>query len=118
MKEVLVNNFLALAAIPRPTFHEEAVGRYLCERAAARGLSARRDAVGNVIVDRPAAPGLEELPRNDLRLRNLHLSQYDGPANDLGNAVNDTYIKVTGQPDGVRSYGKVADLLIAYFLTE
>ena len=64
------------------------------------------------------AGGLEELPRNDLRLRNMHLSQYDGPANDLGNAVNDTYIKVTGQPDGVRSYGKVADLLIAYFLTE
>jgi len=64
------------------------------------------------------AGGLEELPRNDLRLRNLHLSQYDGPANDLGNAVNDTYIKVTGQPDGVRSYGKVADLLIAYFLAE
>lgn len=63
MKEVLVNNFQALAAIPRPTFHEEAVGRYLCERAAARGLSVRRDAVGNVIVDRPAAPGLEELPR-------------------------------------------------------
>lgn len=61
---------------------------------------------------------LEELPRQDLRLRNQHLAQYDGPANDLGNAVNDTYIKITGQPDGVRSYGKVADLLIAYFLEQ
>jgi len=61
---------------------------------------------------------LEELPRADLALRNEHLRQYDGPANDLGNAVNDTYIKVTGQPEGVRSYGKVADLLIAYFLAE
>lgn len=64
------------------------------------------------------AGGLEELPRQDLSLRNAHLQQYDGPVNQLGNAVNDTYIKVTGQPDGVRSYGKVADLLIAYFLEQ
>ena len=63
-----------------------------------------------------AAVRLEQLPRQDLNARNTHLMQYQGPAHDLGNAVNDTYIKVTGQPDGVRSYGKVADLLIAYFL--
>jgi hypothetical protein len=65
-----------------------------------------------------AVSRLETVPRQDMRLRNQHLAQYDGPANDLGNAVNDTYIKVTGQPDGVRSYGKVADLLIAYFLEQ
>lgn len=30
--------------------------------------------------------------------------------------VNDTYLKVNGQPDGVKSYGKMVDLLIANYL--
>ena len=67
MNEVLVDNFVALTAIPHPTFHEEAVSRYLCERALAHGLNARRDGVGNVIVDRAAAPGFENAPRTILQ---------------------------------------------------
>jgi hypothetical protein len=34
----------------------------------------------------------------------------------ISNAVNDTYLKVQGQEDGVKSYGRVVDLLIADYL--
>jgi hypothetical protein len=34
----------------------------------------------------------------------------------VSNAVNDTYLQIQGQTDGVRSYGRVADLLIADYL--
>jgi hypothetical protein len=32
--------------------------------------------------------------------------------------VNDTYIKGTGQPEGVAAYSKAADLVIAYMHSE
>ncbi len=63
MDQVFIDNFLALAAIPRPSHREERVSRYLYERALARGLTAARDEKGNVVIDRPAAPGCENAPR-------------------------------------------------------
>lgn len=62
MNEIFVNNFLALCAIPHPSGHEEAISRYLYERALSKGLTARRDRAGNVVIDRPAAPGFENAP--------------------------------------------------------
>jgi len=37
---------------------------------------------------------------------------------NVSNTVNDTYIKSTGQEDGVKSYGKVVDLLLTYYEKE
>ena len=50
----------------------------------------------------------------DLKALNAHIRQYDGPVKDLGESVNDHYIKATGQPEGLRSYGLMVDLLIAW----
>ena len=50
----------------------------------------------------------------DLRALNAQVHKYDGPAKNLGDAVNDRFIKATGQPDGLRSYGLMVDLLIAW----
>ncbi len=50
----------------------------------------------------------------DLQVRRLHSEKYQTPIRDVGTAVNDTFIKATGQPDGVRSYGMMVDLLLAY----
>ncbi len=36
----------------------------------------------------------------------------------VSDKVNDTYLKVNGQTDGVKSYGKMVDLLIAQYLAE
>ncbi len=53
--------------------------------------------------------------RDDLAAKSAHLKKYEGKLNDLGSSVNDAYIKSTGQPDGVRSYGLMVDLLISYY---
>lgn len=62
MDEVFLNNFKALCAIPHGTHHEEALGQYILERALSKGLTARRDAIGNVILEREAAAGFENAP--------------------------------------------------------
>lgn len=50
----------------------------------------------------------------DLSAKNAHLEKYESRLEDLGSAVNDAYIKSTGQPEGVKSYGLMVDLLISY----
>lgn len=56
--------------------------------------------------------------RHDIQVLNTSLARFEGPLNRAGNAINNAYIKSTGQPDGVRSYGKVVDLLLAYYLAQ
>ncbi|MGB4468994.1 MAG: beta-Ala-His dipeptidase [Azovibrio sp.] len=55
-------HFATLCAIPRPSKHEAALRRHLMDWAAARGLDAREDAAGNLILTRPASPGREQAP--------------------------------------------------------
>ena len=33
----------------------------------------------------------------------------------MADKVNDTYLKVNGQTDGVQSYNRMVDLIVAYF---
>lgn len=54
--------------------------------------------------------------RLDLRVQSEHWARYESPVQEVGTAVNDAYIRATGQPDGVRSYGKMVDLLISWRL--
>ncbi|MCH3948044.1 MAG: DUF3810 domain-containing protein [Olsenella sp.] len=43
-----------------------------------------------------------------------HYKAYEGPFEDVGTSVNDTYLKSFGEKDGVRSYGLVVDYLLAW----
>lgn len=52
--------FLEICRIPRPSGQEEKMGEYLMEFATARGLACRRDDVGNVLISKPATPGFED----------------------------------------------------------
>lgn len=61
------------------------------------------------------AQGRGQLLNDDIAQLNAHLAQYDTPAREVGSAVNDTYIKATGQPDGVQTYGMVVDLLLGWY---
>ena len=36
----------------------------------------------------------------------------------VGDTVNDTYIKVSGDEQGTASYGKVSDLLVNWYIEE
>lgn len=54
--------------------------------------------------------------RRDIRALNDFLRQFEGPAKEAGDRINDAYLKSNHQPAGVRSYGDMVDLLIAYTL--
>lgn len=55
----ILATFEAINRVPRCSHHEEAIGMWLLEWAAARGLAAERDAAGNVLIRVPAMHGLE-----------------------------------------------------------
>lgn len=50
----------------------------------------------------------------DLAANSEFWSRYEGRVAQVANTVNDTYLKANGQADGVESYGKMVDLLLAY----
>lgn len=54
--------FKELTTIPRESGHEGPVTDWLCAWAAAHGLECKRDATGNVLISRKAAPGKEKVP--------------------------------------------------------
>ncbi len=53
----------------------------------------------------------------DLAANSSFWARYDGAVAEVSNKVNDTYLKANGQKDGVESYGKMVDLLVAYFVS-
>lgn len=50
----------------------------------------------------------------DLRENNEFWARYDGKVAEASNQLNDTYLKMNSQADGVKSYGRVVDLMLAY----
>ena len=63
---------------------------------------------------RARAQALCSAAKQDIRVLNASLARFTGPLQQAGSAINNAYIKSTGQPEGVRSYGRVVDLLLAY----
>ena len=51
--------------------------------------------------------------KDDLQEKYKYWKRYEGVVQEASNAVNDTYLKVNNQSDGVKSYGRMVDLLIA-----
>ncbi len=54
--------FDEITGVPRPSKHEEAVVAWLEEFARRHGLEHRTDAVGNVVIRKPASSGMEDRP--------------------------------------------------------
>lgn len=59
------------------------------------------------------ASGLSAAVQRDLAQRAEHWAKYEGPVQDVSNAANDAYLKANDQTDGMRSYGRMVDLLLA-----
>ncbi|MDC7226096.1 MAG: aminoacyl-histidine dipeptidase [Spirochaetales bacterium] len=55
-------HFYNLTRIPRESGNEEGVRKYVSDFADAQGLEYKIDAIGNIIIKRPAAPGREKSP--------------------------------------------------------
>ena len=53
-------NFHALTRVPRPSHHEEVARAFVLEWARKNGIQAEMDAAGNILLSKPATPGLED----------------------------------------------------------
>ena len=54
------------------------------------------------------------LVRRDMKNTSAHYDAYEGTFEKVGTAVNDTYLKSFGEPEGVQSYGYVVNYLLAW----
>lgn len=64
---------------------------------------------------REVRDGLNEAVEADLQANNQFWENYDGAVAEMSNKMNDTYLKANGQKDGVQSYGRMVDLIVAYY---
>jgi hypothetical protein len=98
--------YLACTRHPDPDFRYS--GRLAASVYAMNEL-ARVDREGHGRLDARRTPGV----RRDLAALAAWAERYRGPAERVSQAVNNAYLKTQGQKEGVRSYGRMVDLLIA-----
>lgn len=60
-------------------------------------------------------PLLDEAAEADIKANNEFWGEYEGKISETADKINDTYLKVNGQADGVQSYNRMVDLIVAYF---
>ncbi len=53
--------------------------------------------------------------RRDLEYSKNYWKKFETKIAEVSNKVNDTYLKINNQKDGVKSYGRMVDLLLAYY---
>ena len=51
--------------------------------------------------------------RRDFAANNAYWARFEGPVAEVSTAVNNTYLRANNQSDGVKSYGRMVDLLLA-----
>ncbi len=59
---------------------------------------------------------LSDAARRDVSGANAHYEPYEGKVQELSQKVNDTYLKLSGEEQGVKSYDLVSDALVAWYL--
>lgn len=60
--ECVWKNFHALTQVPRPSGHLEKIQQFLLDFAAKAGVEAFKDPAGNIVMRKPATPGMENKP--------------------------------------------------------
>jgi hypothetical protein len=58
---------------------------------------------------------LSEGVRRDLQNNSAYWAKFEGPVADTANTVNDQYLKANRQEDGIKSYGRMVDLLLSEY---
>jgi len=53
--------------------------------------------------------------RKDMRFSANYWHKYAGPAAEFSSQVNNVYLQANNQPEGIKSYGRMIDLLLAYY---
>ena len=100
--DMVLDRFMPLTQIPRPSHHEEKIADYLEKWAQDRGFEVVRDEANNIIFDVPATEGMEDKPAVALQGHmDMVFAQKDGANLDklttVINVVNDgTYLRSDG----------------------
>lgn len=53
--------------------------------------------------------------RRDLAENSAYWKQFEGPVAQASNSINNTYLKANHQEEGIKSYGRMVDLLLAEY---
>ncbi|MDD4502616.1 MAG: DUF3810 family protein, partial [Clostridia bacterium] len=53
--------------------------------------------------------------RHDYDRYSEHWDRYEGEISEMSSKANDTYLKAQGQSDGIFSYGRVTDIMLAWY---
>lgn len=61
---------------------------------------------------------LSPLAEADLVANREYWDKYKGRIADAAEKINDNYLKLNGQADGIHSYGRMADLIAAYYINQ
>lgn len=103
------NFFAYLACAAHPSADYRYSGYYMAYIYSINALN-RRDSDRAVEIASTVDAGF----RRDLNAQNDYWDAFDGPVQEMSNAVNDGFISSQGVPDGTYSYGRCVDLLLAY----
>ena len=91
---------------------------YMAYRYCTRALS-NADSNDAAVAAEKLAEGENEFLRHDMEAYQRFFRRHlDENASRLANTVNDTYLKVSGDKDGVDSYNSVSDLLVSWHYQE
>lgn len=58
---------------------------------------------------------LDKKAEADVWANSQFWNSYEGVISETADRINDTYLRANGQADGVRSYDRMVDLIMAYF---
>lgn len=58
---------------------------------------------------------LDTKAKEDLKENSRFWAQFEGKAAETADRINDTYLKLNGQAEGTKTYGRVVDLMIRHF---
>lgn len=89
--------------------------RYSCHYTAMRyAMSAlyRSNTAAYRALTKTYSPALQE----DLALNRAYWKQFESPLEEISHTVNNAFLKANGQKEGIRSYGKMVDLLLADYV--
>lgn len=102
--------FLVLQDDPDPKLAYSAWSSALLYVASALGGAGPEGAAAWSRVASETEPGVLA----DWRASFAYWDRFKGPVMEASHAVNDAYLKTQGQSDGVKSYGRMVDLLLAW----
>ena len=100
--QIMWKNFVDLNAVPRPSKKEERVIKFMQDFGARLGLPMKTDACGNVLISKPATPGMEDRKKVTLQ---SHLDMVHQKNNDTVFDFDKEGIKMYVDGDWVKAEG-------------